>query len=305
DLVHALASLQEKDLVVPSAGSRLAGEHEYAFKHALIRDVAYSTLPKAVCARKHAEVGAFIAERAADRSEGVVAMVAEHYGRAAALGADTDLEPSELERVNARAVEALEGAGDAAAALYMHTGDNMLAIYASEKALRIAERLGESAAASRAHGIFGRVFGRIGDSERARQNLERSVELARDSDPAEAVRALLTLGYHLEVSEADYDGAGTAYREALELAEQTGDLPSKVELHAALAQLAVHGGDWESVRSEADASGSLAEREGLTGKLCFPYMMRGMLRWREGDFDESAKALRRAADLAEQVGRSE
>ena len=34
-------------------------------------------------------------------------------------------------------------------------------------------------------------------------------------------------------------------------------------------------------------------------------MMRGMLRWREGDFDESAKVLRRAAELAEQVGRSE
>ncbi|TMK74058.1 MAG: hypothetical protein E6G48_04270 [Actinobacteria bacterium] len=30
-----------------------------------------------------------------------------------------------------------------------------------------------------------------------------------------------------------------------------------------------------------------------------------MLRWREGNFDESAKGLRRAADLAEQVGRSE
>ena len=125
-----------------------------------------------------------------------------------------------------------------AASLYMHTGDNMLAIYASEKALRLAERLGEAAAASRAHGIFGRVFGRIGDAERARENLERSVELARESDPAEAVRALLTLGYHLEVSEADYAEAATAYEEALGLAEQTGDLPSQVELHAALAQLA-------------------------------------------------------------------
>ena len=162
-----------------------------------------------------------------------------------------------------------------AASLYMHTGDNMLAIYASEKALRLAERLGEAAAASRAHGIFGRVFGRIGDSERARENLERSVELARESDPAEAVRALLTLGYHLEVSEADYEGAGAAYEEALELAEQTGDLPSKVELHAALAQLAATGATGSAVERETEASASLAEREGLTGKLCFPYMMRG------------------------------
>ena len=71
-----------------------------------------------------------------------------------------------------------------AASLYMHTGDNMLAIYASEKALRLAERLDEARAASRAHGIFGRVFGRIGDSEKARENLERSVALARESDRA-------------------------------------------------------------------------------------------------------------------------
>jgi tetratricopeptide (TPR) repeat protein len=192
-----------------------------------------------------------------------------------------------------------------AASLYMHTGDNMLAIYASEKALRLAERLGEAAAASRAHGIFGRVFGRIGDTERARQNLERSVELARESDPAEAVRALLTLGYHREVSEADYEGAGSAYAEALALAEKTGDLPSQVELHGALGQLAVHRGDWEAVRAEAAASRTLAEREGLTGKLCFPALMEGWLHWRSGDFDAAESSLREAAALAEQVGRSE
>ncbi len=39
---------------------RLADEQELAFKHVLIRDVAYETLPKAVRARKHFEVGMFI-----------------------------------------------------------------------------------------------------------------------------------------------------------------------------------------------------------------------------------------------------
>jgi class 3 adenylate cyclase/tetratricopeptide (TPR) repeat protein len=419
-LTDTIASLQDKDLIVPTAGSRLAGESEYAFKHVLIRDVAYSTLPKAVRARRHAEVGAFIETRAADRSEGVVGMVADHYSRAAAMGADAGLDPAELERIGSHALRALESAGDGAAALYsnqealgdyeaalalrrdidaatrarigeklgdvalrlgrvdqatevwaqcldyhrqqedlervgdlhrktgaalwhkgdregsiehyqrgidllkdgppcielvrlyeeaaslyMHTGDNMLAIYASEKALRLAERLGEAAAASRAHGIFGRVFGRIGDAERARENLQRSVELARESDPAEAVRALLTLGYHLEVSEADYSEAAEAYEEALKLAQQTGDLPSQVELHAALAQLAGYRGDWERVSDETDSSAALAEREGLTGKLCFPYVMRGALLWREGEFEPAITLLREAAELAEQVGRSE
>ena len=421
DLGDALTALQEKDLVVPSAGSRLAGEHEYAFKHALIRDVAYGMLPKSVRCRKHAEVGRFIEERSGERGEAVVALVAEHYGRAATLAPAANLEPDERDQVldagaalrrgrrRRRRVPVLEpggaqplhrrararrrprplgrgedrreagrrraaararrrggrglgatastihrreedlarvgdlhrkiGAGlwhkgereasidhyqkgidllkdgppcielvrlyEEAASLYMHTGDNMLAIYASEKALRLAERLGESAAASRAHGIFGRVFGRIGDSDKARENLERSVELARGSDPGEAVRALLTLGYHLEVSEAEYEDAASAYTEALELAEQVGDLPSQVELHAALAQLAVYRADWETVEASTDASATLAEREGLVGKLCFPYVIRGALRWRDGDWDGAAETCRRAHELGEQVGRSE
>src|SRR5687767_13642279 len=114
--------------------------------------------------------------------------------------------------------------GDAAS-LYMQTGDNMLAIYAAEKALRLAEQLGETRAASRAHGIFGRVFGRIGDTEKARSNLERSVELARGSDHSETILALLALGRHFEISEAETERAGEAYTEALALAKQVGDLP--------------------------------------------------------------------------------
>src|SRR5215210_8068228 len=417
DLGRTLANLEEKDLLVPSAVSRLAGEQEYAFKHVLIRDVAYSMLPKSVRCRKHVEVAEFIRERAGDRSDGVIGLVAEHFARAAALGYEAGLDSDSLSELQA---QALEAAGDAAAvlysnaeafdrytaalelsdsldpavvarigekqgdvalrvgrvdsavavwerclayhreqedlarvadlhrkigaalwhkgerrasidnyqrgidllkdgppcielvrlyeeaaSLYMHTGDNMLAIYASEKALRLAERLDEARAASRAHGIFGRVFGRIGDSEKARENLERSVALARESDPAEAVRALLTLGYHLEVSEADYEGAAAAYREALEIAQEVGDLPSQVELHASLGQLAVDSADWEEVERATDESARLAEREGLHGKLCFPDLMRGVLAWRDGDWDEAARYFRRAHELGEQVGRSE
>ena len=149
------------------------------------------------------------------------------------------------------------------------------------------------------------MFGRIGDSARARENLERSVELARESDPAEAVRALLALGYHLEVSETDYEGAADAYSQGLELSVEIGDLPSQVELHAALAGLAVQRGEWTSAASETEASRSLAERENLTGKLCFPYSLGGILEWREGDLDAAAESLERAFELADQVGRSE
>ena len=135
-----------------------------------------------------------------------------------------------------------------AAWLYMHTGDNMLAIYAAEKALRLAERLGETRAASRAHGIFGRVFGRIGDTAKARENLERVGRAGPRLGRGETIRALLTLGHHLEICEADYAAAERAYGQALDLAQRVGDVPAQVELHAALAQLAVYRADWDGGR---------------------------------------------------------
>ncbi|HEY1357224.1 MAG TPA: adenylate/guanylate cyclase domain-containing protein [Thermoleophilaceae bacterium] len=419
DLEEALNTLEAKDILAPGAEGRLAGERELAFKHVLIRDVAYGMLPKAVRSRKHFEVGAFIEERAGDRTDEVVPLLAEHYGRAAALGREGGLTGDELGPMRERAVRFLEEAGDAAgqlysnreavshyrhardvgseepavpvrvgeklgdvslrlgrvdeaigvwqecleyhrgqedlervadlhrkigaglshkgerkaaiehyqkginllkdgpprlelvrlyeeaAWLYLHTGDNMLAIYASEKALRLAERLGETRAASRAHGIFGRVFGRIGDTEKARSNLERSVELARGSDHGETILALLALGRHLEISEAETGLAASAYAEALTLAEQVGDLPAQVELHAAIAQLAVYRADWDQVEESTSASADLAEREGLVGKLCLPYVLRGLLRWREGDAAGATKLFRRAHELAEKVGWSE
>jgi class 3 adenylate cyclase/tetratricopeptide (TPR) repeat protein len=420
DLSHALVSLQDKDILAPSAEGKLAGERELAFKHVLIRDVAYGMLPKAVRSRKHFEVGSFIEQRAGDRADEVAPLLAEHYRHAASLGREGGVPPNELREMLERAVRFLEEAGDAAcllfsnaeaashyrharelaadgepgvmarlgeklggvalrlgrvdqaievwrecldyhrgqevldrvadlhrkigyalsqkgdrsaaiehyqkginllkdgdprielvrlyeeaAWLYLHTGDNMLAIYASEKALRLAERLGEDRAASRAHGIFGRVFGRIGDNQKARENLERAVDLARGAEPGETVLALAALGRHLETSEADVNGARAAYEEALELAQRTGNLPAQVELQSELAQLAAYRAEWGRAAAAAAASAELAEREGLEGKLCLPYALQALLLWRNGELDQATQLYRRAHELAERVGWSE
>ena len=95
----------------------LAGERELAFKHVLIRDVAYGMLPKAVRSRKHFEVGAFIEDRAGDRTDEMVPWSRTH-GRAAALGRESGVAPQELDAMRGRALRFLEEAGDAAALLY-------------------------------------------------------------------------------------------------------------------------------------------------------------------------------------------
>ncbi|MBA2546543.1 MAG: AAA family ATPase, partial [Solirubrobacterales bacterium] len=118
DLGDTLAKLEQKDLVVTSPRSRIAGEREYSFKHILIRDVAYGMLPKAVRCRKHVEVGEFIRDRAGEQIDAFVGLVAEHYSRAVSLGAESGLDPDVLGELRAEALELLDSAGDAAAALY-------------------------------------------------------------------------------------------------------------------------------------------------------------------------------------------
>ena len=193
-----------------------------------------------------------------------------------------------------------------AAWLYMQTGDNMLAIYASEKALRLAERLGEVRAASRAHGIFGRVFGRIGDTVKARENLERAVELARGSDAHETVLALMALGHHLESSDGDYARRrGRLPRGPRAWPSRSATCPPRSSCtRPSRSSRSMLGTGMRSRRS-SDASAELSEREGLIGKLCLPYALRGRLHWRLGEWQESERAYRRAHELAEQIGWSE
>jgi tetratricopeptide (TPR) repeat protein len=417
---RTLAELVDRDMLTSSAVSSLEGEREFTFKHALVRDVAYSTLPRAVRSRRHLEVARIVERRWGANPEAVAALLAEHYGRAAELGEQSSFPAEELADLRRSAAEASRVAGDVAASLYsnaeallhyrdalehpgalgleararveealgdtafraghvdaaiaswesalafqaecgeparvgdlhrkigsalwhkadrgssiahfqqgidllkdgepcrelielyeeaaslyVETGDNMLAIYAAEKAQRLAEALGQSATVSRTHLTFGRVFGRIGDTDRARQSLERAVDLARQAGPGQTIRSLLALGQHLEIAEAEYAEATERCREALRLADELGDVPAQIELHAALGRLAVHSAGWAEVDARAAASSELAEREGLSGQLCLPLFLQGVSAWRRAEWDRAEQQLERSREIAIAGGRSE
>jgi class 3 adenylate cyclase len=61
-LSTVLGSLEERDLVRREAVSRIRGDQQYAFKHALIRDVAYQHLPRAARRSRHAAVATYLEE---------------------------------------------------------------------------------------------------------------------------------------------------------------------------------------------------------------------------------------------------
>jgi class 3 adenylate cyclase len=66
-MLELLDSLEARDLVRREAASRFEGQHQFRFKHSLIRDVAYAALPRARRRDAHAEVAAFFEEVHAGR----------------------------------------------------------------------------------------------------------------------------------------------------------------------------------------------------------------------------------------------
>ena len=114
DVAGALHELERKGLIFVRPTTSLAGETEYMFKHAVVRDVAYASLPKARRAQAHAQVGAWIESIAGERSDELAELIADHYFNAVA-GEDADLawlsDARGREEVRRKAFAALIAAG--------------------------------------------------------------------------------------------------------------------------------------------------------------------------------------------------
>ncbi|MCA1831815.1 MAG: adenylate/guanylate cyclase domain-containing protein [Actinomycetota bacterium] len=78
-LGDVLASLEERDLIY------YRGD-EFAFRHVVIRDVAYDSIPRVERAEKHLAVAEWFRTRSDAEGEEPVEMLGYHYGQAAAVG---------------------------------------------------------------------------------------------------------------------------------------------------------------------------------------------------------------------------
>ena len=78
ELTRHLDQLERRDLVRRENGSMIEGKPQFAFTHALIREVAYDLLPRAERARRHAIVGEFFGQATGGSGEAVGAM-ARHW----------------------------------------------------------------------------------------------------------------------------------------------------------------------------------------------------------------------------------
>jgi class 3 adenylate cyclase/tetratricopeptide (TPR) repeat protein len=111
-LDDSLRALERKEFVRRERRSSVEGETQYAFRHVLVRDVAYGQIPRVARAQRHEQVAEWIEQRV--RGEDAAELLAHHYLSALeysrAAGRDLGI-------ISARARTALREAGRRAAAL--------------------------------------------------------------------------------------------------------------------------------------------------------------------------------------------
>ena len=77
----ALESLELRDLIRTETSSKIEGDREYAFRHILIRDVAYSTLTKSDRRDRHQGVAQYF-EQTVPEADSIAAILAHHWKEA-------------------------------------------------------------------------------------------------------------------------------------------------------------------------------------------------------------------------------
>jgi predicted ATPase len=216
DVDEALHVLEARDLVRRDPSSQLGGDAQYTFKHMLIREVAYATVPRSTRRERHAAVARYIEDALA--AESLSTILAYHWREAG--------EP-------AKAVPYLLAAAEAARRSWAKTA--LVDLYT--KALELTD---DDALRRHIRLQRGQALVELLDRPRAAEEL---AALLPELEGRERLEALIWRGIAEVWSEHDRESLAVA-EEAIELAEQVGDDGSKASALALYSQaLAQRGGE--------------------------------------------------------------
>jgi class 3 adenylate cyclase/tetratricopeptide (TPR) repeat protein len=314
--------LEQEELLVRDA------EHPdvWRFRHGLVRDVAYESLPKRERQRLHLLFADRVSEDP-DTAARYPRVIASHLERAAR--AALDLEPGDRE-LPERAVEALARAGDLAldasdtraaadlygralglsgrergwgvreAAMLAHLGEAQYwqgEFEPGASALRRALELAPDDVAIRAQAS--RFLGDIeltihGNRKQALALFDRALAASRElGDPWTLARTLLVAGWGPYWRD-DLEGARAMFEEALEVARSNVDGDAWAETRALISLAGITAETGDEADSLALASQGLAIAEGTRDRFSVATAR-----------DQVASALRRMGKLEEGVGHAD
>lgn len=327
-LEERLHALERKEFVRRERASSLAGDAEYAFRHLLVRDVAYGQIPRGERAEKHRRAAEWLEQlgRPDDHAE----MLAHHYLQALELGAAAGLDTGAFA---GPAQAALAVAGDRAFALNAYDaagryyraaldllpeddprhGRLLLALarallLVGEPDVGLFERArdelfagGNAEAAGEAETRLAELFWLAGDRDAAFAHLRRARELVESLPPSFVKAHTIAAASRLRMLAGEEEEAIRLGREALAMAEELGLNDVRAAALNTLGCARVSLGDEQGLTD-------LAEAVRIAGEANVPYELcraKGNLAsqlWARGQLGRSLEVWREAGEDAVRFG---
>jgi class 3 adenylate cyclase/tetratricopeptide (TPR) repeat protein len=316
----ALHALERKGLVRRERRSAVAGEEEYAFRHVLIRDVAYGQIPRAGRVERHLGAAGWIERlgRADDQAE----LLAHH------LGAARELRPGDPELAE-RARAALWRAGRRALDLHsygaaLHYCEAALGLWPDDderarvvaaaaaaryrvegdpsdltEALDALEAIGDVESAAETAALAANAAWRAGHGSEAEKLVARGEALLSGREPSRALCAVLSEKARLATYVSSSEGAAVA-RAALELAERLELAELQAALLSTLANAHYTRGEYERAAREYEQAIEIAPQG--SPEVNRAISNRTLIALSEGDGAATLAWVDRAAESARRSG---
>jgi class 3 adenylate cyclase/tetratricopeptide (TPR) repeat protein len=288
-----LRVLEERDFIRRRSGSSIAGDREYAIKHALTREVAYASVPKARRARLHAGFARWLEETGGGRDEDAP-LLAHHYAEAV-RPEDADLawpgDDSDLAELQALAVAWLRRAAELAIGRF-ELDDGLALLH---RALELAPGDAERASLWRE---IGRANAVKLDGEAFWTAMQASLEAT--SDRTTAAETYSELAFHTATRGAmwqrrpDRELIKSWIEQGLELSEPE----TAARTRALIAQIMF---DPETFGEAAPEATELAERVGDVELLSWAWEVRARAAAARGEYQEAARWAGRRLDLVPEL----
>ncbi len=325
-LEERLHALERKEFVRRERRSSVAAESEYAFRHLLVRDVAYGQIPRAARAEKHRRAAEWL--EGLGRAEDQAEMLAHHYLAALVLARAAGQPVGELVEPARRA---LREAGDRAFALYsfpaaarfygealslaVDTDPELAfrraeALYGSddeerERALEEAREAlvasGATERAAEADALLADVWWTRGESDRCFEHLSRAEELVHDGPASPGKARVLSQIARYSALAGEVDEPIRIGSEALAIADELG--LDELRAHA-LNNVGIakgNAGDMKNAIADVERSIEIAlsinSPEAARG-----YNNLSAMLWYAGDFPRSHELRDETVRIAERLG---
>src|SRR5919197_2809831 len=333
-VAEPLAELTRRDLVRGSGASTIAGEREYAFKHILIRDVAYGQLPRKRRAVLHRRFAEWVGDLPGGRDE-FAEFVAYHLEQAC-LTAQSVARPEEAPPVDeavaaliaaAAKAERREGIREADrfylralallgdeeaetavelrlnhARMVVAAGDLRSALTQLEAIVGDARSVGRDDLRCRALVALANVEWKQGGIGDWRGHLDEAEQTAKQlSDPHLQVRVAYEAAYVRSWFEGDLDPAIASVTDGLAIAEELDDLALRIEGHMRLGSMLVNTGRLEQADEHLARCVELAARVGSFRDEARATSMLGFVKYYRGEPELAEQLAGQALDWLERT----